>query len=509
MSKLSSLIVLINSLSKSERKKVSTTFNVNENNADYIHLYTIISKSQDSTPEKIKELFLKTHQETTFNTSINHLFENILFALTQLRTNQDSYYSLFTILMHARVLHEKAIYHECFQLLSKVQSEAIRLENFSILLIAQKMELDYLLSLDFPDITEQELLSKQYRTNDTLKKIREINQHAFLYELLKYRILYRGTARSDKQKQEFNDLVISEMSIESNSGYNNFEITKNHLLFQSNYLMNMGDYKSAINSFYELNNAFEHNKHLLNNPPIFYLMTIEGILEGLRSIKDYKEMNYFISQLENIETSSNHFKLQIECVIFLYTLFPLLDTGKFEEAKTLIEYDKHNIYGKSNLLIIYRKAQLFLYTALTYLGTKEYSKARKSLNQILIAERSLLSLPQCRTIRLANLMVLYELKEFDYITFEGRSVRREIQNKEKTYQTELLMLKLFDKPLDVLSNKERDVLWKKIEPELKKIRKNKFELQLLRIFDFTAWIESKIRNIPLEQILRDKISNPK
>jgi len=106
-------------------------------------------------------------------------------------------------------------------------------------------------------------------------------------------------------------------------------------------------------------------------------------------------------------------------------------------------------------------------------------------------------------------MVLYELKEFDYITFEGRSVRREIQNKEKTYQTELLMLKLFDKPLDVLSNKERDVLWKKIEPELKKIRNNKFELQLLRIFDFTAWIESKIRNIPLEQILRDKISNPK
>jgi len=65
-------------------------------------------------------------------------------------------------------------------------------------------------------------------------------------------------------------------------------------------------------------------------------------------------------------------------------------------------------------------------------------------------------------------------------------------------------LKLFNKSLDPISKKERLNLWTKIEPELIELHNNKFELQLLRVFDFTAWIESKIKNIPLSLILEKK-----
>ncbi|MEA4839996.1 MAG: hypothetical protein VB110_03195 [Bacteroidales bacterium] len=406
--------------------------------------------------------------------------------------------------MNAKVLYEKSIYHECFQLLTKVQNEAVKYENFSLLLIAQKMELDYLLILDFPEITEQELLSKQFKINDTLKKIRKINEHASLYELLKYRILYKGTIRSNKQKQELTDLVVSEMSIVSSTGFENFEIQKNHKLFQSNYLINVGDYKSALNSFYELNNAFEMNRHLLSNPPIYYVSTIEGILESLRTIKNYEGMSYFISKLRDIESSSLHFKIQVQCVIFLYTLFPLLDSGNFDQAKVLVNNHKEELYDKMNLLIAARQVQLSLYTAIVYLGTKDFIKARKIISPILIGEKSFLSHPQYRTLRLINLMVLYELTEFDYIEFEVRSMKREIQNSERNYQIELFMLKLFNKPIDNLSKKSRDLLWIKTEPKLIEYQNNKFELQLLRVFDFTAWIESKIRKIPLSVILKEK-----
>lgn len=507
MSKTSSLILLVNSLSKSERKKISSDLNISNNDSDYIHLYKLIDKNQNNSQEKIKESFKETRPHAVFNTAVNHLFDTLLSLLTQLRTNQDSYFSLFNLLMNAKVLYEKSIYDECFLLLTKVQIEAVRLENFSILLIAQKMELDYLLGLDFPNIDEQELLSKQYRINDTLKKIRKINEHASLYELLKHRILHKGIARSSKQKQEFNDIVVSEMSIESSSGFENFEIQKNHKLFQSNYLMNVGDYKSALHSFYELHNTFEQNKHLLSNPPIYYLMTIEGVLESLRNIKNYEGMTYFIMQLNNIETVSSHFKIQIKYVEFLYTLLPLLDSGKFQEAKALIEKDEVNLYDKSNLLIVTRKAQLFLYTALVYIGTKEYVKARKTLSQILMSEKSVFTLLLYKTIRLVNLMVLYELNEFDYIAFEARSIKREIQNKERTYQIELLILKFVDKSLDNITKKERSDLWNKFEPVLNEFHNNKFELQLLRVFDFTAWIESKIKNISLDVVLIKKSSS--
>ncbi|MCE5332535.1 MAG: hypothetical protein LLF95_10430 [Bacteroidales bacterium] len=504
MSKFSSLILLVNSLSKAERKKIASTLSVKDNEADYVVLYKLIDKNPFEKQQNIKELFFKKRPTAAFNTAVNYLSDMLLTVLSQLRTDQDSYFSLFSMLMNAKVLYEKSIYHECFQLLTKIQNEAVKYENFSLLLIAQKMELDYLLILDFPEISEQELLSKQFKINDTLKKIRKINEHASLYELLRHRILHKGTARSNKQKQELNDLVVSEMSIVSSSGFENFEIQKNHKLFQSNYLINVGDYKSALNSFYELNNTFEKNKHLLSDPPIYYLSTIEGVLESLRTIKDYEGMSYFIIQLNNIETSSLHFKIQVRSVVFLYTLFPLIDTGKFAQAKIIIDSYKEELYDKMNLLIAARQVQLSLYAAIVYLGTKEFTKARKSISQIFAGEKNLFSMPLFRTVRLINLMILYELNEFDYIDFEVRSVKREIQNKERTYQIELMMLKLINKPIENMSKKDRDLLWGKIEPKLIEFHNNKFELQLLRIFDFTAWIEAKIKNISLSAVLEQK-----
>lgn len=505
MTKFSSLVLLINSLNKSELKSISSELRVTENDSDYVFLYKLIEKSSINSLEKIKEEFIKDRKDAGLNTSINYLFDTLLSILSRLRTNQDSFFTLFNLLMNAKVLYEKSIYQECFQIITKVQSEAIRFENFSILLIAQKMELDYLLSIDFPNISESELLNKQFRINDTLKKIRKINEHASLYELLKHRILHKGTVRSTKQKHEFNDLVVSEMSIVSSFGFENFETQKTHKLFQSNYLINVGDYKSALHSFYELNNIFEQNKHLLSNPPMYYLMTIEGVLESLRTIKNYEGMNYFIKQLNNIVTVSSHFKIQINCVVFLYSLFPFLDRGEFEEARALIEKNKENLYDKINLLTAARQAQLILYTALVYLGTKDYKRARKSISQVMMSEKNVFSLPLHKTIRLVNLMILYELNEFDYIAFEARSIKREIQNNERIYKIEHLILKLFNKSLDSISKKERMILWTKIEPELIDLQNNKFELQLLRVFDFTAWIESKIKNIPLNIVIKEKI----
>jgi hypothetical protein len=476
---------------------------MDKNTADYAILYKVIDEKSTDNQQQIKTEFIKLRPNAAFNTAINYLFDNLLLILNQLRISQDSYYALFNLLMNARVLYEKSLYHECFLLLTKIQNEAVKYENFTILLIAQKMELDYLLSLDFPDTTEQELLNKQYKINETLKKIRKINEHASLYELLKHRILHKGPVRSNKQKQEMNDLVVSEMSIVSSSGFENFEIQKNHKLFQSNYLINVGDYKSALNSYYELNNIFEQNMHLLSNPPMYYLNTIEGVLESLRTIRNYEGMTYFINQLNKLETTSVHFKFQIDCVIFLYSLLPLIDSGRFSEAIKMIDKYKESIIDKTNLLSTEKQIQILLYTAIVYLGTGETHKARKIITRITQSERKVFSLPLFRTIRLVNLMVLYEQKEFDYMDFEIRSVKREIQNNEKSYQLEQIILKFLSKTPEELTEQKRLLLWQKLKPQIDELQNNKFEMQLLHVFNFIAWIESKVFKVPLHKVLKE------
>jgi hypothetical protein len=43
--------------------------------------------------------------------------------------------------------------------------------------------------------------------------------------------------------------------------------------------------------------------------------------------------------------------------------------------------------------------------------------------------------------------------------------------------------------------------------EFNEIRKDVFEMQILRIFDFTAWVESMIRKIPLSEVLILRIND--
>jgi hypothetical protein len=74
------------------------------------------------------------------------------------------------------------------------------------LLIASRLELEYLLALNFPQIDEKLLLNKQFRINEVMRITQKINQQSALYELLKHRVLHKGNIRSEQQKNELNDL---------------------------------------------------------------------------------------------------------------------------------------------------------------------------------------------------------------------------------------------------------------------------------------------------------------
>lgn len=506
MSKLSSLITLVHSLSKSERKKVTLSISTNGKNSDYAILFRAIESGKSLTQSELKLSFQSKRPGSNFNTAMNYLYEVLLSILSELRENQDSFYQLFNQLMHAKVLFEKSLYADCFELLLKIQKEAVIYENFTVLLIAQKLEHDYLLGLDFPNISESELLGMQYRMNDSLKKIRKINEHAFLYGLLKHRLLHKGVIVSGKQKQALNDLVVSEMSIVSSSGFNNFEIEKTHKLFQSNYLIAVGDYKSALHSFYELSTIFEQNKHLLSNPPIYYLDTIEGVLESLRIIRNYDAMPHFVDLLKKILSSSANFNLHVKSVIFLYTIVPFIDRGDFVAGKKIIDEYNDDLIDKINMLVAARKVQISLYISIIYLGLQQFSLARKAISSTLNAEREIYSMPVFRAVRLINLILLYEIADFDLIEFEVRSVKRQIKAAEQNLQLEKMLLKFVSKPINNLSVKERALLWNKTNLQLSTFTDDKHELQLIQIFDFAAWIESKIKNISLSLILKEKIS---
>ena len=501
MLKSESLIHLINNLTKQEKKEFSLYIS-NKPEKDYIFLFRLIDDKKVSDPEELKMSFLAAKPTSSFNTVVIYLFDLLIDILTRLRTEQDSYYLLFNELLHARVLYEKSMYQECFQVLKKVKEKAVYYENYFALLVAQRLELNYLLTLDFEDMDEQKLLNKQYKMNNTLKSIRQLNEQSSLYELLKYRMINRGASRSLEETQKLDDLVTSEISIVASAGVENFEIKKNHQLFQANYFITVGDYKAAFNSFVELNKLFEENSHLWNNPPVYYLMTVEGMLESLRIMHNYEGMNYFIQKLAKLSSPSSSFQLNVMYVIFIYRLFSFIDAGDFDKAGIWIAEHQASLIDKMLLLKEQQQAEMSLYIALIHLGNGEYRKARKRLSAT-IGRGHLYSLPLFRTIRIVNVMIHYELGDVDYIQSEIRSIKREMsKNKGYNLKVESFLLKFLNYSFADTNRKRRAEIWESMAEEVHALYADKYETQILRKFDFVAWVEAKIFEVPLSDILK-------
>lgn len=501
MLKSESLIQLINSLTKQEKKEFSMYIS-NKPEKDYIFLFRLIDDRKIGDPEELKQCFLSARPTSSFNTVVTYLFDLLIDILTRLRTEQDSYYLLFNDLLHARVLYEKSMYGECFQLLKKVKEKAVYYENHFALLVAQRLELNYLLTLDFGEVDEKKLLNKQYKMKNTLKSIRQLNEQSELYELLKHRMINRGATRSPEEDRKMDDLVTSEISIVASAGVENFEIKKNHQLFQANYFITVGDYRAAFNSFVELNKLFEENSHLWNNPPVYYLMTVEGMLESLRIMRNYEGMNYFIEKLACLSSPSSSFQLNVTYVMFIYRLFSLIDVGEFGRAGEWVAGHQTCLIDKMPLLKEYQQAEMSLYIALVHLGNGEFRKARKRLSAT-IGRGHLYSVPLFRTIRLVSVMIHYELGDVDYIQSEVRSIKREMsRNRKLNLKVESFLLKFLNYSLVEAGKKNRVELWKGMEDEVQALYADRYETQILRKFDFVAWIEAKILEVPLSDVLK-------
>ncbi len=505
MSKFQSLVLLTHSLSLAEKKAFRMRSMRNKAKSDYIILYDIIEKNRELPSSVLLTEFLKQRPGVSVDTTIKYLYELLLDSMLDLKKEQDSFYFLFNKILKAKILYEKSLFDECFGLLRDCIEQAGKYENFYALLLAERLELDYLLALNFPNLSEKSLLKKQFQLNEALKYVRKINEQSSLFENLKHRIVYKGHARSQKQKDELNDLVFSEISIVASQNLDNFEISKLHQLFQSNYLISVGDYKSALNSYIELNLLFEANKHLWSNPPVYYLHTLEGVLESLRGIQNYEGMAYFIKQLKAIDSQSAAFRINLTCITYLYELFPFLDRGDFASSIALMNSYKSSLYDKLFTLNRARQAELCLYTSLIYFGNAEYHNAHKFLNQIILRGKNYYFLPLYRTIRLVNLMILYKLGDFDLIKYEIRSMKRDLTDTAKGYKIEHFLFRFLSKQLPAVALKRHQLLEKTLI-EFDEIRQDVFERQILRIFDFTVWVESLLRKLPLGEVLHTQMN---
>ncbi|GHT31834.1 hypothetical protein AGMMS49574_14270 [Bacteroidia bacterium] len=505
MNKTDSLLILVKSLTKAEKRYFRLWSNLQSGDKVYLSLFDLLDTH--SSPDEIFERFEKEQGGKSFEMTAKHLYTVLMDCLLRLRKKQDVQTDICNKISKASILFERELFEDAIDELNKAKRLAKDFEYDLLLQLIRRTELQYLSALDFEGINERELVNKQMKIQEVMKYSRNINLHVQLYDILKHRLIYKGYARSDKQKEDLNDLVLSELHLIANSSYRGFEAEKLHLLFQATYYLNSGNYKSAIRFYQELISLFEENKHLLLNPPIYYLSAIRGILDSLQIAGIYREMPFFLSKLEEIEQSdyATEFVLSVKVLRFNYESSRLIHTGEFKTAKELMRKADESLFRKKNLLGLEDQLKLHLGAAILYISTNEYTLARKSMKEVFSSGKLYYALPSYKTARLVNLILQAELGNYDFFENEIESIKRNIRYEKQSYITEKLVFKFVQAYPLPSYEKNRLKLWEQFRKDIQKIQQSKYERQLLKTFDFLSWIESKLTREPFQNVLMNKI----
>jgi hypothetical protein len=323
--------------------------------------------------------------------------------------------------------------------------------------------------------------------------MRNIHEHYSLYEILKFRLVHSGKTLSDEGKRKLNDLILNEMSLISGRGKKNFESQKLHLLFQSFFFNNIGDYKSSLKTFYILNRHFEQNKKMWNFPPLDYFSSLDGILDSLRAVGKYDEMNFYIEKLINLDIGSypEFFRFLIKKTVIIYQLTILISQNKVDEAVQLIGAMKPNLLNAYNMADDEKQSEMLFFISLTYFKAGNLKKAQKYISEITLIRKMNYQSMIYKVARLLDILINYEKKDLEYLDYQIRSYKRVAQQKAKLLKTETAVFKTvkIDPAKNIL--RKNEILWKKIAPSIKIIENDKYESQLRKYFDFTEWIRNK------------------
>lgn len=492
MNRITNLFLLINTMTKAEKRHFQLTSNLQKGKKGYAYLFEKLDTCD--TPEEAYKAFCRKHGKQNIEATARYLYNQLMDCLIYLNRDTQVQNSIFRLIMQASVLYERRFISETFRTLSKAKQLATNYEQDILLMLIRRIEITYITETGFGEMSERELVSKHTKLIECQKITRSTNMHISLYSSLNYRLRYLDKIRSGQQKELMNDLVLSELNLISNNYYHGFESLKLHLLFQASYYLNTGSYKSAIRYYSELLDLFDEYEHLQEEPPIYYFTTLKGIIKSLFNAGIYDEIPVFIEKLKLLKKTGypQDFLLKVEWMIFYAQVQHLLHTDKYEEAKLLCQESESFLLKKANSFYLETQLDLYIGLAVVYLYNNSPKQANKYIKKIYLNSKAFQIFPVFKTVRLLKLIIDAELGNYELLENDIRSIKRSLRKEAQAYKTEKVVFKfVLMYPLPK-HEKLKSNLWKKLEKDILSIRENRYEQYLLNTFNFADWIESKL-----------------
>ncbi len=500
------LFQLVKSLKKSEKRnfKLYVKRNTASEDLKIIYLFDALDKmdTYDETELLAKNRRLSKQQ---LSNSKAHLYKQILSSLRLIRGEQDIVIQLHEQLDYAEILYNQGLYLQSLKILDRIKEYAREYHQYNYVLetlfFEQKIEALHI-TRSMQDragklAAEMNTVNEQLRTTTALSSL-SLQLYGWYIQ--------HGVARNEKDILAVKEFFESRLPAQMPAASGFYESL---YLFQSySWFAFVGqDFLSYYRYTHRWVELFEKEPKMIAIETAHYIKGMHNLLGAHFDLLNYPKFLETLGRFEAffhsdaVQENDNN-RIQTFVYLHIAKINQHFINGTFSEGLELVPYiegklKEYEIYlDRHRILIFYYKfASLFF-------GSGDFENTIKYLNKIINWKMDLRTDLQCYS-RLLHLIAHYELGNENLLEYLIKSVYRFMAKMENLSLVEEEIFHFLRKSFN-LGPGELKPGFSKLLAKLKTYEKNRFETRAFVYLDIISWLESKIREVPVQEIIREK-----
>lgn len=485
------LFELVRSLTKNEKRYIQLFAAQTGDNKSYMDLFSALDKIKDNDgfdEKKFKEKYKKEKFNKNYAFNKHYLYNLIIKCLVSYNADRSIDAKLHRMIMQCKILFDKTLYKQYFRSIKKAKDFALKHERFGYYLqvlemekiIIKKEEIQGLKSetiyneansaiKNLSDIFELGYLASQaldfYREHGI---IRDESQLEPVKKLLSHRVLQNPERLSAKAKETY--YRIYEVLNDAKADYD-------------------AKYEAQIKRLETVNTSSLAFKDQILNYDADVLLSI---IDSALNLDKTDEAEKYLEKYKNtgVSKGSDRDDLEIMAAVIEFRIHM-----KKKDVKKI----KRNVSDFENILVKYKNKMLIdteleiRYDIVKYhMLTGDFKNALTKAN-LLLAHPFLNKRADFESyIRILNLIIHFELKNYDLLKYLIISTYRFLYKRKKLFGLELLILEFIRKLPEIKDEDDLKFTFQKFSKRMEALKNDSFEKNAFEYFDFSAWIKDKI-----------------
>ncbi len=505
------LFQLIHSLEKSEKRHFKLYIKRSSTKEDLkiVQLFDALDKLADYDEKSLLKKLPGIEKPQLSNLK-THLYKQILASLRLLKSSESIDLQLNETFDYAHILYKKGLFQQSLRLLERAKetAKANQKFNFLVQVLALEKRIETLHITHSMQMRAEQLSAESRQIIDRIDMVARLSNLALLVYSW---YIQNGHARNEKDEERIKQYLQEQLPA---NAWKQTGFYERLYLYQSYnwYAFIRQDFLMYYRYSQKWLDLFEEQPLMVRVETGHYIKALHNLLNAHFDLRNYEQFELTLQKFEDFSQTdrvreNDNFRIQSFLYITTAKINQVFMLGNFKEGlqmvsgieQKLVEYelfiDRHRI-----LVLNYKIASL-------YFGSADYDTCIDYLQRIINDQGDLRNDLQCYA-RVLHLMAHYELKNFELMESLTKSVYRFMARRERLTRVEEEMFRFLRTSFQT-SRSAMKAEFEKFLDKIKLFEKNRYEARAFAYLDLVSWVESKVYQRPMSEIIAEKYRNSK